>query len=142
MEGTTPPGSENGEVVITYQDSADHDYADTVLHATVTYGEEQAEVLVVAVTAPDGGTPTGTVTVKSGSASVCTIGIVAPTGSCELKSAAFPAGTVHLAGLPTAAAAPIQHVGFCRSNCDRFWGDIENRAVVVGYQGDRRAREG
>jgi Bacterial Ig-like domain (group 3) len=95
MDATAPPGSENGEVVISYQATPTTTTL-TPSRARVTYGQEQAEDLVVGVTAQDGGTPAGTVTVKSGSASVCTVGLVAPTGSCELQSAAFPAGTVHL----------------------------------------------
>jgi hypothetical protein len=61
----------------------------------VTYGDEQAEKVSVAVASP-GGTPSGTVTVRSGSATVCTITLGSGKGSCTLSATALPAGTQSL----------------------------------------------
>jgi hypothetical protein len=64
----------------------------------VTYGDEQAETLSVVV-APAGGsgTPTGSVTVTSGAASVCDIILSSSgTGSCVLPATRLAAGTVNL----------------------------------------------
>jgi hypothetical protein len=63
---------------------------------TVTYGDEQAETLTATVASPDGGTPTGKVTVSSGSATVCSITLTNGTGSCKLPATALPAGTDRL----------------------------------------------
>jgi hypothetical protein len=58
----------------------------------VTYGDEQAEKVSVAVASP-GGTPSGTVTVRSGSATVCTITLGSGKGSCTLSAKKLPVGT-------------------------------------------------
>lgn len=60
----------------------------------VTYGHEQSERLSVVV-APryPGSQPTGKVTIKHGSATVCTISLSAGRGSCTLASKALAVGT-------------------------------------------------
>ena len=67
----------------------------TVSPAGVAYGHEQAGRVSVAVTSP-GGTPGGTVTVKSGTVTVCTITLASGEGSCTLPAAEFPPGTAQL----------------------------------------------
>jgi hypothetical protein len=66
--------------------------------ASLSYGEEQAEMLSVTVaSAGDSGTPTGSVTVASGAASVCDITLSASgTGSCALPATGLPAGSAQL----------------------------------------------
>jgi hypothetical protein len=64
--------------------------------AKLIYGDEQAERLSVTVTSPRGGTPSGTVTVTTGNAKVCTITLASGTGSCKLSAARLPAGKYHL----------------------------------------------
>ncbi len=64
--------------------------------AKVTYGKEQAERLAVAVAPPFGGIPIGTVTVKSGSVTVCVITVKAARGTCSLPARKLPAGVYHL----------------------------------------------
>jgi hypothetical protein len=59
---------------------------------TVTYGDEQAEHVSVTVTSP-GGTPGGTVAVKSGTSTVCTITLGSGRGSCALSATVLAAGT-------------------------------------------------
>jgi hypothetical protein len=63
--------------------------------ATVTYGHEQAEHVSVTVTSQHG-VPGGKVTVKSGTATVCTITLASGKGSCTLTATKLPAGTQHL----------------------------------------------
>jgi hypothetical protein len=60
-----------------------------------TYGDEQAKRLSVTVTSPDG-TPGGTVTVHSGTVTVCTITLASGSGTCTLPATEFPAGTAQL----------------------------------------------
>ena len=62
----------------------------------MTYGDEQAGHVSVTVSPQYGGTPAGTVTVKSGSATVCTITLAAEKGSCTLTAARFAVGTAKL----------------------------------------------
>jgi hypothetical protein len=64
-------------------------------HSIVTYGDEEAEKLSVAVTSKSG-TPGGKVTVKAGAATVCTITLRFGKGSCTLSARQFKAGTYHL----------------------------------------------
>ena len=64
--------------------------------ATVAYGDEQAEHVSVTVSPRYGGTPAGTVTVKSGAATVCTITLASAHGACTLAAAKFPPGTTRL----------------------------------------------
>ncbi len=54
--------------------------------ATVTYGKEQSERLSVAVAPQYAGRPAGSVTVRSGDATVCVIALVAGKGSCALSA--------------------------------------------------------
>jgi hypothetical protein len=61
----------------------------------VTYGDEQAEHVSVTVTS-SGVTPGGTVTVKSGSTTVCTITLGSGKGSCALSATKLAPGTQHL----------------------------------------------
>jgi hypothetical protein len=66
--------------------------------AKVTYGDEQVEVMSVKVSpefaAP---TPTGTVTISQGKASLCTITLLSGKGSCGLSAKEFKtAGTYKL----------------------------------------------
>ena len=63
---------------------------------TVTYGDEQAETLTATVTSPDGGTPTGNVTITDGTAGACRIALVNGTGNCVLPATALPGGTDQL----------------------------------------------
>jgi hypothetical protein len=62
----------------------------------VTYGHEQAERATVTVTPPYGPPATGAVALRSGSATLCTITLVAGHGECTLSAARLPAGTWHL----------------------------------------------
>jgi hypothetical protein len=63
---------------------------------SVVYGHEQSQQVSVKVSAGSG-IPTGTVTVKSGTATVCTIKLTGGGGSCDLPATRFAAGTVTLA---------------------------------------------
>jgi hypothetical protein len=65
----------------------------TLSPATVTYGQEQAERLSVKVTALHGGTPTGTVAVKSNGATVCLITLSGAVGTCTLPAGKLSVGT-------------------------------------------------
>ena len=65
--------------------------------AKVTYGKEQAERVFIAVTAASSGTPSGTVTVKAGTAVVCgNLTLAAGLASCTLPATRLPGGTWHL----------------------------------------------
>jgi hypothetical protein len=59
----------------------------------VTYGKEQAERLSGAITAQHSGIPAGTVTVRSGTATVCTITLASAKGSCTLTARELRVGT-------------------------------------------------
>ena len=63
---------------------------------TVTYGHEQSAKLSVKVTPGAGGIPTGKVTVKRGSAGLCTITLGGGTGSCTLAATKLRPGTYQL----------------------------------------------
>jgi hypothetical protein len=68
-------------------------------HASITYGDEQAERISVTVAAPgDTGTiPAGTATVSSGTTVVCEFSLSSSgTGSCALGAVALPPGTAKL----------------------------------------------
>jgi hypothetical protein len=56
----------------------------TLSRSSVAYGHENGEKLTVKVTSPQGGTPTGTVTIKIRSTVLCTIHLANGTGSCIL----------------------------------------------------------
>jgi hypothetical protein len=61
--------------------------------ARVTYGQERSERLTVKVTGQYAGTPTGKVTVTSGTTTVCTITLASGKGSCVLSAKKLPVGT-------------------------------------------------
>jgi hypothetical protein len=60
--------------------------------ATAIYGAEKAVRLTATVTPHNAGTPTGTVTVKSGTATVCTITLSGGHGNCSPTAALLAAG--------------------------------------------------
>jgi hypothetical protein len=62
---------------------------------SVVTGDEQDEQLTVTVSGA-GGTPTGTVTIAAGAATVCTITLADGTGNCAPTADEFPVGTVTL----------------------------------------------
>jgi hypothetical protein len=62
----------------------------------VTYGAEKAERMTVTVAPQYAGAPAGTVTVKAGTRTVCTIKLASGTGSCHLTAAQLPVGIQHL----------------------------------------------
>lgn len=64
--------------------------------SSITFGQEQAEHLSVAVAPQFGGTPAGTVTLKTGTRLVCTITLKSGNGSCRLTAKQFKPGTYHL----------------------------------------------
>jgi hypothetical protein len=64
--------------------------------SSVTYGHEQAERLSVAVTPQFAGTPAGTVGVKSGTRTICTIALRSGKGSCTLTAKQLRPGTYRL----------------------------------------------
>jgi hypothetical protein len=64
--------------------------------SSVAFGHENLEKLLVKVTAPLGGTPAGTVTVKAGSATVCTIRLVNGAGGCTLSARTLRPGRYSL----------------------------------------------
>jgi Bacterial Ig-like domain (group 3) len=68
----------------------------TLSSAGVVYGHEQAEQVSVTVSPQYGGTPAGTVTVGSGSATVCMITLASGSGSCTLPATGLPPGTAQL----------------------------------------------
>jgi hypothetical protein len=92
---------------ISFQTSQSFTHAFTVKKATtktavglnkpsVTFGKEQAERVFVAVAPQFGGTPTGAVTVKAGTRTVCAITLKAGKGSCLLTAKEFNPGTYQL----------------------------------------------
>jgi Bacterial Ig-like domain (group 3) len=82
---------------------------------SVVTGDEQDEQLTVTVSG-DGGTPTGTVTVVAGDATVCTITLAEGTGGCAPTADEFPVGPVALtasySGDDTFEASTSPTVGF------------------------------
>jgi hypothetical protein len=64
--------------------------------SSITFGQEQAEHLSVAVAPQFGGTPVGTVTLKTGTRTVCTIRLKSGKGSCTLTAKEFKPGTYQL----------------------------------------------
>jgi hypothetical protein len=62
----------------------------------LTYGNEHGEKITAQVSSPDGGTPTGTVTVTAGPTTACVITLSAATGTCQLDATALPPGTYPL----------------------------------------------
>ena len=82
---------------------------------SVLVGDEQDEEFAVTVSG-DGGTPTGTVTVVAGDATVCTITLAEGSGGCAPTADEFPVGPVALtasySGDDTFAASTSPTVGF------------------------------
>jgi hypothetical protein len=72
--------------------------------ATIRFGHEQNEHLSVQVTARNGGTPGGRVTVMAGTVKLCTITLKAGKGSCNLTAKKLKAGTYHLVASYPASA--------------------------------------
>jgi hypothetical protein len=68
----------------------------TLSTTKITYGKEQAERLTVRVSPQYAGTPGGKVTIKHGTAVVCTITLAHGTSSCALAARTLPVGTDHL----------------------------------------------
>jgi hypothetical protein len=64
--------------------------------AKVTDGREQAEHLTVRVVSKHGGTPSGTVSVKAGTATVCLVTLRSGRGSCTLAARQLKPATYHL----------------------------------------------
>jgi Bacterial Ig-like domain (group 3) len=65
--------------------------------AKVRFGHEQLEHLSVQVTARNGGTPGGNVTIKAGTVRLCVITLKDGKGSCALTAKELRVGTYHLA---------------------------------------------
>ena len=63
----------------------------------MTYGHEQAEHLTVTVTPQYSGTPSGKVTIKTGTTTVCTITLASGKGHCTLTARQLRRGTYTLA---------------------------------------------
>jgi hypothetical protein len=68
----------------------------TLATPKLTYGQERAEHLSVTEQAA-AGTPTGTVTVTAGAATLCVIKLSGDKGGCTLTQRALPVGTAKLA---------------------------------------------
>lgn len=71
----------------------------TVLHrspAKIRFGHEHAEHITVQVTAHDGSVPTGKVTVKHGTVTVCSFMLRSGKGGCFLSAKKLRPGTYHL----------------------------------------------
>ncbi len=63
---------------------------------SVPFANEQTETLTATVTPAASGIPTGHVTVKSGSTTVCTIALANATGKCTLTASQLPPGSYPL----------------------------------------------
>jgi hypothetical protein len=63
---------------------------------SVPFGNEQTETLTATVTPATSGTPTGNVTVKAGSTTLCTIPLANATGTCTLTGSQLPPGSYPL----------------------------------------------
>ena len=72
--------------------------------ASVPYEDEQAERLTVTVAPKYGGTPVGTVTVRSGTVTVCTITLESGGGTCTLAATRFAPGSTRLTAAYTGGA--------------------------------------
>jgi hypothetical protein len=87
--GFAPSSSASRTLAVAKADPA---VAVTMSVVRVVYGREQSERLSVKVTPDHAGTPTGRVTVKSGSATICVITLVAGKGSCALSARSLKVG--------------------------------------------------
>jgi hypothetical protein len=65
-------------------------------HTTVPYGDESAARISVAIRPRYSGTPSGSVTVKAGTATICKITLKSARGTCSLAKTRLAAGTVKL----------------------------------------------
>jgi uncharacterized protein YjbI with pentapeptide repeats len=74
----------------------------TLSASRITFGHEQSEHLTVKITPQYSGTPSGKVSVKSGSTTICTITLASGKGTCTLSSKKLRTGTYH-----PAAAFPV-----------------------------------
>jgi Bacterial Ig-like domain (group 3) len=88
----------------------------SVSPATIAYGDEQTEQVSVTVSPQYAGTPAGTVTVGSGTTTLCTATLASGSGSCALPATGLPAGLAQLTATyngstdfagSTSAAAPL-----------------------------------
>jgi Big-like domain-containing protein len=68
----------------------------TLSAPSVPFANEQTETLTATVTPATSGTPTGHVTVTSGSTPVCTIALASATGTCTLTASQLPPGSYPL----------------------------------------------
>jgi hypothetical protein len=68
----------------------------TLSAAPVFFADEQTETLTALVTPATSGTPTGNVTVKTGSMTVCTIALASAGGKCTLTPSQLPPGSYPL----------------------------------------------
>jgi Big-like domain-containing protein len=68
----------------------------TLSAANIRSGHEQTEKLTVHVKARTSGTPSGTVTVKAGTATVCVIKLAGGNGTCTLKASQLRIGSYQL----------------------------------------------
>jgi hypothetical protein len=68
----------------------------TLSAAKIRSGHEQTEKLTVHVKARTSGTPSGTVTVKAGAATVCVIKLAGGIGTCTLKASQLRVGSYQL----------------------------------------------
>jgi hypothetical protein len=68
----------------------------TLSSPSVPFGSEQTEVLTARVTNAGGGTPTGTVTITSGSTTICGFGLSGGTGHCSPSASLLRPGSYPL----------------------------------------------
>jgi hypothetical protein len=68
----------------------------TLSAANITFGRERAEHITVTVTPRTGGSPSGRVAVKAGSATVCTVTLARGKGTCTLAAARLRPGKYQL----------------------------------------------
>jgi Bacterial Ig-like domain (group 3) len=68
----------------------------TISKTKVTYGDDNAARIAATVGSPAGGTPAGSVSVTSGSGTLCTITLTGGTGTCTLPPGRLPGGSHHL----------------------------------------------
>jgi hypothetical protein len=141
----TAAGSANGQAFLV--DETPKPLTSTVLSlkaARVTYGNEQAERVSVAVSAPSGGTPSGTVTVKAGTAVLCgNLTLAVDQANCTVSATRLPAGTWHLTAsysgsadlAPSASAAQILTVAKAASKVTLA---LSAARVTYGHEGSER----
>ena len=101
--GNYSPSSGNVQAFVDETQTSPTSTSISLSAARVTYGDEQAEHVSVTVTSP-GGTPGGTVVVKSGTSTVCTMTLGSGRGSCSLSATVLAAGTRPLTAFYTGSA--------------------------------------